>query len=131
MIRQTQVKIIDGTKSGNSSKKVIDLVRQGDAISSGDIGAYIVGVFACQPLMDNGMSYDLSEKGQWTHCIFKEQWKAALHDEDKFTEEEKSLILAGEMLLTHPLLPKGSHGWGNNASTQPHVRKLLESWNSL
>jgi hypothetical protein len=125
MVKPIQVKIIGQAKSVNGSKKVIDLVRQGDAIPKGDIGAFLVGVFACQPLTDDGKSYDLSEKKQWSHCIFKEQWKAALHDEDKFTEEEKSLVLAGAALLKDH-----EHGWGNKASAQPHVRKLLESWNT-
>ena len=42
---------------------------------------------------------------------------------DEFTEEDKSLILAGAVLLK-----VDSHGWGNKAIAQPHVRNLLESW---
>ena len=99
-------------------------MQRGEAIPRGDIGAYLVGVFACRPLTFDKKNYDL-EKKQWSHCIYKEQWTAALYGKDEFTEEQKSLILAGAALLKNH-----TDGWWNKAISQPHVRKLLESWNS-
>jgi hypothetical protein len=82
-----------------------------------------VGVFACRPLTSDYKSYDPVKKSQWRHCIYQKKWVAALHGKDEFTEEDKSLILAGaELLKNH------THGVWNEAIVQPHVQKLLESW---
>jgi hypothetical protein len=124
MIKNIQVKIIGSSKSNRSSKKVIESVQRGEAIPRGDIGAYLVGVFACRPLTFDKKNYDL-EKKQWSHCIYKEQWTAALYGKDEFTEEQKPLILAGVALLENH-----TDGWWNKAIAQPHVHKLLESWSN-
>lgn len=114
-----------GKKTWRNSKEVISSVLQRDSIPEGDVGAYIVGVFACQPLTKDGKSYNRTVPGQWNHCLYKDEWSAALQGMDQFTDEQKSLILAG-----YDLLKKHSHGWGDKATAQYHVRKLLDAWRS-
>lgn len=123
MIKKIQVKIVGIRKSGRNAKEVIDLVHNDKAIPENDIGQYLVGVFACRPLTFDYKSYDPVKKSQWSHCIYKKKWEAALHGKDDFTDDEKSLILAGEDLLKNY-----TKGVWNEAIAQPHVRKLLESW---
>lgn len=127
MVQRIQIKVVDtpigGLKSNRSSRAVVASVQQGDAIPRGDVGAYLVGVFACQSLTADGRRYDLGVKGQWRHCLYKTQWTAALQGRDEFTEEQQALILAGAVLLR-----TYSHGWGSEAVAQAHVRKLLERW---
>jgi len=61
----------------------------------------------------NGKQYVTGET-QWRHCIFKKQWKDALAGKDTFTDEERSLVLAGnELHKQYPVARKGSsEGWG-------------------
>jgi hypothetical protein len=120
-----QVKVVDRCKSGRSSKVVIASVQRDEAIPRGDIGAYLVGVFACQPLSEDHKSYDLKANGQWRHCIYKMRWQAALGGRDEFTPEQERLVLIGAKLLGTQSRP---HGWGSAALGQHHVRRLLECW---
>jgi len=132
MIKNIKVVDIPISKPKRSAKEVVNSVRRDEAIPRGDVGAYLVGVFYCQPLTPDGKNYDLLRNGQGKLCIYRAQWNAALHGKDEFTEEDKSLILAGVTLLKdhrHLWVKKASSElWGDRAIEQPHVRKLLESW---
>ena len=123
MLENLRIKVVDRSKSYRSSEAVVASVQQGEVIPRGDVGAYLVGVFACQPLTADGKRYDLGAKGQWGHCRFKKEWKAALQGRDEFTEDQKRLILAGASLLS-----KYFNGWGRKAIEQDHVNKLLKRW---
>ena len=79
MIKKIQVKIVGIKKSGRTAKQVVALVRNDEAIPRNDIGAYLVGVFYCQPLTPDGKNYDSQEKGQGRLCVYRAQWNAALH----------------------------------------------------
>lgn len=129
MVNKFEVRVTDGNKSNKSSKEVIALVQQGESIPRGDIGAYLVGVFACQPLTEDGKYYDFEARGQWKQCCYKNQWKAALQGKDEFADKQKELILAGSDLLKSYHHGRGKEdGWGEIAIKQSHVLKLLESW---
>ena len=118
-----KITVKDGPKSYKTSREVVSDVRQGNSIARGDIGAYVVGVFACRSLSTDTEHYDPTEKGQWSHCLYKSEWTAALQGRDQFTGDQKELILAGVRLLRdYP------HGWGRKALDQPHVRRMLEKW---
>lgn len=124
MQRKILIDVILGRpKSYRSSKKVVASVQQGDSLPEGDIGAYLVGVFACQPLTTDSESYDMSKPGQWSHCLYKKKWKATLQGKDEFTDEERALIIAGAELLKDY-----NHGWGSKAVSQSHVKKILNTW---
>ena len=125
MLQKIQIKVVEGRKNWDkSARAVVDSVLRGEAISQGDIGAYLVGVFACRPLTPDGKHYDQREKGQWKHCLYKEEWEAALQGRDEFAQEQKRLILAGfELIKKEPSHPRR---WWHKAVVQPHVRKLLE-----
>ena len=124
MIENINVKVVDGNKTGRSSKDVIQSVIQGESITKGDVGAYLVGVFACRDLAeDDNHTYDAVNKEQWNHCIYKKEWETALDGKDIFTDQQKGLILAGAKLLE-----QYPHGWGNKAVSQPHVHRFLETW---
>jgi hypothetical protein len=110
-------------KSNRSSREVISSVKSRDSIPSGDVGAYLVGVLACQPLTDDLSSYDKTARGQWPHCVFKREWEAALKGKDEFTQDSKQLVLAGVRLLKNY-----DHGWGKRAVAQRHVRRMLQNW---
>lgn len=115
--------IVGRPKSNKSSREVVAEVQRGEAIPQGDVGAYLVGVFACHPLTGDLQNYDRGKPGQWSHCLYKKKWEAALHGRDDFAGEEKALIIAGAELLKDY-----DHGWGNKALSQAHVKKMLESW---
>ncbi len=119
------VEVVDRSKSGRSSRAVVASVQRGEPIPRGDIGAYLVGVFACQPLTMDRKDYNLKAKGPWRHCLYKKQWRAALQRKDVFSPEEKELILIGAKLLREQRRP---HGWGSQAVLQRHVRELLHKW---
>ena len=124
MDKKIPVNIMVGRpKSNKSSKEVVAAVQRGEAIPQGDIGAYLVGVFACHPLTKDLQNYDQGEPGQWRHCLYKKKWAAALQGKDEFAEEEKALILAGA-----DLLKDYDHGWGNTALSHTHVKLLLDHW---
>jgi hypothetical protein len=123
MFNKISVRVVNGTKTYISSKKVVGEFLQGNPINEGDVGAYLVGVFACQPLTTDEKRYNLEESGQWKHCLYKNQWKAVLQGRDEFTDEQRGLILAGS-----DLLKRYPHGWGGRAVSQNHVNKLLKSW---
>jgi len=118
-----KIKVQPGNKTGHVSRPIVAAVREGDYINKGDRGAYIVGVFACRDVASDGKTYSPDKAPLWQHCLFKEQWEAALKGEDKFTDEEKALILAG-----YELLKSFSHGSGEKAIKQPHVMQLINKW---
>lgn len=123
-MKKITVKIIIGRpKSNRTSREIIAAVLHGEEIPQGDRGAYLVGVFACQPITKDLKSYDMSVPGQWRHCLYKKKWTAALQGKDEFTEEERALILAGAHILKDY-----DHGWGNEAILQAHVKELLLQW---
>ncbi len=123
MLKVLKIDVTPGGKTNRNSKQVVVSVQQGHAIPQGDIGAYIVGVFACQSLSSDGKDYDRFAKGQWKHCLYKAEWTASLQGRDEFTDEQKSLILAGAELLK-----RYDHGWGNQVMAQLHVRRLIDVW---
>jgi len=119
--------IFSRDKSYRSSKDVIASVLRGEQLPEWDVGAYLVGVFACRPLTSDSQAY-AEDKGQWPHCRFKEKWEAALQGKDTFAEKDRALIIAGAELALDTRLPP--HGWGIKVLSHPHVQRLLESWGS-
>ncbi len=92
--------IFSRDKSYRSSKDVIASVLRGEQLPEWDVGAYLVGVFACRPLTSDSQAY-AEDKGQWPHCRFKEKWEAALQGKDTFAEKDRALIIAGAELARY------------------------------
>lgn len=130
MIKPYPVRVTEEIKTGRSSEAVIASVIRGEPLPKGDIGAFLVGVFACRPLTNDGKSYDPKILKQWRHCRYKTEWQTALRGEDIFTDQQRTLILAGEVLLERygHKGRDGGLGWGHKAAAQPHVRGLLMRW---
>lgn len=122
-IKRVEIKVVPGNMTKTIPHSgIVDLVRRGQPINEGDRGKYLVAVFACADVAPDGKTYD-TKKSQWRWCINKEQWKAALAGRDTFTDEQKTLILAG-----YELLKSYHHGWGIRAIAQAHVQRLLKQW---
>jgi hypothetical protein len=100
-VTKKYIQVAPGTRENpaRSATAVVASVVRGEPLREGEIGAFLVGIFACRPLASDGSSY-AQEKKQWQHCVFKQQWQAALRGQDTFTDGEKALILAAKDLLS-------------------------------
>ncbi len=125
LVKAKHIQVVPGSreKPERPSTVVVASVQRGEPLRDGEIGAFLVGVFACRPLTSDGSAYDKEEK-QWRHCLFKNQWQAALRGEDTFTDEQRELIFAGRDLAQQ----YAPGHWGARAMRQPHVQRMLDKW---